>query len=98
MPFIYQHPERFRIGHYRYARDLSYLRWTVDEPADFAFVEAVYERLYPVKPDFGMQDILALLEHEPQLLDLNRRIPRNEGFVLSQSQDGAASSAHEDPP
>lgn len=98
MPFIYQHPERFRIGHHRYEQDLSHLRWTVDEPADFAFVEAVYERLYPVKPDFGMRQVLALLEQEPQLLDLNRRIPRNEGFVLSQSQDGATSSAHEDPP
>ena len=98
MPFIYQHPERFRIGYYRHTQDLSHLRWTVDQLADFAFVEAVYERLYPAKPDFGMQDVLTLLENEPGLLDLNRQIPRNEGFVLSQAQDEAAAPSNEDRP
>lgn len=98
MPFIYQHPERFRIGYYRHTQDLSHLRWTVDQPADFAFVEAVYERLYPAKPDFGMQDVLTLLENEPGLLDLNRQIPRNEGFVLSQAQDEATAPSNEDRP
>lgn len=33
-------------------------RWTVDTPADFAFVRAAYEALHPTKPDFGTQDVL----------------------------------------
>ncbi|HWE44720.1 MAG TPA: glycosyltransferase family protein [Caulobacteraceae bacterium] len=58
--FLYRRPERFSIGRLVGAEDLSRLRWTVDTPADFAFVERVYARLYPDKPDFTSDDIRAL--------------------------------------
>jgi spore coat polysaccharide biosynthesis protein SpsF len=58
--FLYHRPERFRIGRLAAAEDLSRLRWTVDTPADFAFVERVYARLYPTKPDFTSADVRAL--------------------------------------
>ena len=41
-------------------RDESALRWTVDTPEDYAFVEKVYAALYPTKPDFTSDDIRAL--------------------------------------
>lgn len=63
-PFIYRQPERFKLGSVEGERDLSEMRWTVDWPADLAFVRSVYERLYPTRPDFGMADVLALLERE----------------------------------
>jgi spore coat polysaccharide biosynthesis protein SpsF len=59
-PFIYRHPERFTLGELVQARDESALRWTVDTPEDFAFVERVYAALYPGKPDFTSDDIRAL--------------------------------------
>jgi spore coat polysaccharide biosynthesis protein SpsF len=59
-PFIYQRPERFRLGSLTQARDLSGERWTVDTPADFEFAQRVYERLYPDNPAFTSEDILAL--------------------------------------
>jgi spore coat polysaccharide biosynthesis protein SpsF len=34
-------------------------RWTVDTPADFAFVRAAYEALYAENPRFGTQDVLS---------------------------------------
>ena len=37
-PFIYNRPDRFRLGSFKGEEDLSGLRWTVDEPADFEFV------------------------------------------------------------
>ena len=41
-------------------RNESALRWTVDTPEDFAFVERVYAALYPTKPAFSSADIRAL--------------------------------------
>lgn len=59
-PFIYRHPERFAIGELTQDRDESSLRWTVDTPEDFAFVERVYAALYPGKPDFTSDEVRAL--------------------------------------
>jgi spore coat polysaccharide biosynthesis protein SpsF len=36
-------------------------RWTVDTPADFAFVQAAYEALHASNPEFRTQDVLAWL-------------------------------------
>jgi len=50
-------------------RDHGNERWTVDFPEDLAFVRAVYERLGD--EEFGWRDVLALLEREPELRELN---------------------------
>lgn len=80
-------PERFRIGNLIHDPDLSALRWTVDELEDFAFVSAVFEELYPLKPAFRMGDILALLERHPELSDINQGIARDEGLATSLMED-----------
>ena len=80
---IHRHPERFRLAAIKGARDLSRLRWTVDEAPDFAFVERVYAALYPANPSFGTADILALLDRHPELATLNIGIARNEGLAKS---------------
>jgi len=56
-PYIYGHPQLFRIE--RVTRDppLRY-RWTVDTAEDFAFVTAVYEALYPANDAFTSEDVL----------------------------------------
>lgn len=59
-PFIYNNPGRFRLAAIRQDRDDSGLRWTVDTPDDFAFVERVYAALYPGDPAFTTGDIRAL--------------------------------------
>jgi spore coat polysaccharide biosynthesis protein SpsF len=57
-PYIYGHPERFRVHAVTRDPPLRY-RWTVDTPEDFAFVSAVYAALYPANPAFTTDDILA---------------------------------------
>lgn len=59
-PFLYRNPDRFTQGELVQARDESHLRWTVDTPEDFAFVERVYAALYPAKADFTSDDVRAL--------------------------------------
>jgi spore coat polysaccharide biosynthesis protein SpsF len=59
-PFLYRNPDRFSVGELTQARDEGHLRWTVDTPEDFAFVERVYSALYARKPDFTSDDVRAL--------------------------------------
>ena len=84
-PFIHGYHERdrpipFHVAHHCLTDDYSQLRWTVDEPADYAFVCRVFEKLYPENPAFGWRDVLALIAREPALLGQNAGIPRNERY------------------
>lgn len=86
-PFLYKHPERFRLGSVKAQRDLSHLRWTVDEPEDFELVERIYRALYPGNAAFSSAEILSLLDSAPQLKTLNTRHRRNEGYAKSAAHD-----------
>jgi len=66
-PFIYRHPERFRIESLSRQPSLAHLRWTVDFPQDLAFVRGVYERLYPAKPAFTSDDVAQLSPNSSEL-------------------------------
>jgi spore coat polysaccharide biosynthesis protein SpsF (cytidylyltransferase family) len=83
--YIRNHPELFRIGNIRCDRDLSHLRWTVDEPRDLEFVEAVYERLGD--GPFGLEETLSLVEREKGLTRLNSGIMRDTGLMKSLAAD-----------
>jgi spore coat polysaccharide biosynthesis protein SpsF len=86
--FIHQNPDLFKLGNYKNTIDLSDLRWTVDEPLDFDLVSEIYAALYPQKSDFTTQDVLSLLEINPQLKYTNLYYQRNEGLQKSLHLDG----------
>lgn len=93
MPFIWSRKDRFRVGnHFNEAGDLSVLRWTVDEPEDYALVSQVYDALFPGNAAFGTPEVLQLLKRRPDLLNLNSRYVRNEGLAKSLMQDRAFQS------
>ncbi|HKB12152.1 MAG TPA: glycosyltransferase family protein [Vicinamibacterales bacterium] len=85
--FINRQRERFRVRGVANDVDLSHLRWTVDEPADFELVTRIYEALYPTNPAFTTRDILDLLARQPELATLNTGIMRNEGLAKSLAAD-----------
>ncbi|WP_068494835.1 aminotransferase class III-fold pyridoxal phosphate-dependent enzyme [Paramagnetospirillum marisnigri] len=70
-------------------------RWTLDEPADLDFLEAVTAKLGQRR---SYLDVLAVLDAEPELRRINARITRNEGFAKSLAKEalppwnGAATS------
>lgn len=66
-------------------RDLSSLRWTVDEAADFEVIANVIEHFYP-RDDFCWQEVLRLWEEQPSLFEENLEIERNEGAKLGTGQ------------
>ena len=77
----------FKIGRFKFNRDLSHLRWTVDEPEDFVLVEKIYQALYEKNPLFSTGDILNLLQKQPELTKINNSIIRNEGLEKSLQED-----------
>lgn len=86
--YIIKHPEIFKHGSiFCELSDIGGERWTVDEPEDFNFIQQIYERLYPEKPIFLIEDILALLKDNPDLRKINLGFERNEGLVKSLKED-----------
>ncbi len=65
--------------------DLSSLRWTVDEPADFEVVSNVFAHFSP-DIHFGWKQVLELQSVRPQLFAVNHQIQRNEGASMGTGQ------------
>ena len=86
--YILKHPELFRqFNVKREGEDLSWMRWTVDTQRDLEFVNKIFEYLYTPNEIFHMEDVLALLKENPQLLKINSGILRNEGYKISLLKD-----------
>lgn len=74
--YIYEHPDMFRLLNIesKIPDGLGDVRLTVDTKEDFELVRHIYEELYPVKPAFGLEDILHLLSQRPDLRAINRHV------------------------
>ena len=95
-PFIRDNSQRFKQANLENARDLSGLRWTVDVEEDFVFVRTVYEKLYSNNSVFTTEEVLGLLERNPELLTINSKFKRNEGLLKSLHNDALFIRSGED--
>lgn len=73
-PYLQRNPHLFRLGNVAYKEDQKDHRWTVDTSEDFQLVSKIIENLYPVKPDFSIQDILDLLKVNPEWENINSHV------------------------
>jgi len=76
-PFFWENPDRFRLANVAWEAGQNFSmthRWTIDYPEDHAFISAVYDALFPAKPDFGLRDILELLAQRPDIAQLNAHL------------------------
>ena len=75
-PYLYRHPERFRLAAHAQAADEGEVRWTVDRPDDLVFVRAVYDTLHAANPAFSSADVRAFVRGRPDLATLggDRRV------------------------
>jgi spore coat polysaccharide biosynthesis protein SpsF (cytidylyltransferase family) len=85
--YIRNNVEKFTHSNVKSSQDLSSMRWTVDEPEDFEFIEKVYQKLYSENTGFNMSDVLAYLQNHPNLTKINKHIQRNEGKKKSYELD-----------
>ncbi|CAK0767029.1 spore coat polysaccharide biosynthesis protein SpsF [Gammaproteobacteria bacterium] len=72
-PYIYQHPEIFRIHAVVAEEDYSHLRWTVDTAEDLALTRTLYQHLNG-RDDFNWREALAVVERIPELAEINRQV------------------------
>ena len=87
-PYIWKHPEKFRLFNVINDIDLSRMRWTVDEKEDLEFVRKVYSYLKENKKvDFSMEAVLRVLSERPEFFLINKRFTRNEGYAKSVNED-----------
>lgn len=77
-PYIYQHPELFKLRNYSSGGDYSFHRWTLDTEEDYALLTEIYNSLYPVKELFLWKDILELFVLRPELLEINKHIEQKK--------------------
>lgn len=75
----------FSNGSVHHHKDLSDLRWTVDEPEDLQVISSVFEHF---SPDiyFSWQQVLDLQKTEPELFESNQNLTRNEGAIMGTGQ------------
>jgi len=73
MPFFYENTERFHILHVQNEKDYGQLRWTVDTADDLTFIREIYAR-FSGRDDFTWREVLALLEKEPELAEINAHV------------------------
>jgi len=74
-PYLWNNPSKFRIGNVFWKTGLDYSkshRWTIDYEEDYTFIRQIFEELYYNKPNFGMYDILNLLNEKPYLRNINK--------------------------
>lgn len=70
--YLWSNKLKFNIKTISSKNDYGNLRWTLDTPEDYEFINHIYNELYNSKPEFGMHDILELIKEKPHLVDINR--------------------------
>jgi spore coat polysaccharide biosynthesis protein SpsF len=80
--FIHRNPELFKLAGWEAPEDMRWpgLRLTVDEPADYELVRRIFGALYPVDPEFGVADVIALLRCHPDWPSINNAV-RQKGAL-----------------
>jgi spore coat polysaccharide biosynthesis protein SpsF len=87
-PYIWDQPEKFRIGNVENDEDLSATeRWTLDYEEDLEFIRAIYANLYKEGKIFGMEDVLKLLKKKPELRDINKKYLGFNWYALQKHLD-----------
>ncbi len=76
--FVYRHPDRFKIGNIVSEKDLSSLRWTIDNKEDYQMVKAIYaNRKSGSKGILLMKEILEILDEDPEIKLINADVKRS---------------------
>jgi spore coat polysaccharide biosynthesis protein SpsF len=77
-PYIYRHPELFRLFSYEAAEDHSDHRWTLDTPEDYQLLQAVYQEFGRTEGLFSTAAVLNFLRKYPELAKLNAHVEQKK--------------------
>ncbi|MCM3663651.1 glycosyltransferase family protein [Mesobacillus subterraneus] len=76
--FIYGNPDTFKLKNVPSLNDYSEHRWTVDTEEDFILIKNILEALYPVEKEFKLNDIIKLLNENPEWKEINSHIEQKK--------------------
>lgn len=82
-PYIWKHPEIFKLSEIRHERDLSKVRLTIDEQADYEVLKRIVSEVRPL----SMNAMVEYLSAHPEVAVLNGSIMRDEGYAKSLRED-----------
>jgi spore coat polysaccharide biosynthesis protein SpsF len=77
-PYIYRHPNEFRIAHVTDSSDNSALRWTLDTQDDLALLERIFDGLGERASSAGYADVLELVGSHPEWSSLNAHVRQKQ--------------------
>ena len=72
-PYLYEHPQIFKLASLSGAADYSRYRWTLDTLEDLELLRTIYSRFHG-RDDFSWKEVLRLMEREPELAELNSQV------------------------
>ncbi len=72
-PYLYEHPDIFRMASTNGEIDYSRYRWTLDTPPDLELIRAIYSR-FDGRDDFSWQEAILLMESDPKLAEINSQV------------------------
>jgi spore coat polysaccharide biosynthesis protein SpsF len=72
-PYLYEHPELFRLVSVQADADYSHYRWTLDTFEDLELLRAIYTR-FSNHDEFGWREVLRLMQLEPHLAQVNAHV------------------------
>ena len=81
-PYIWKTTETFKLLNFEMSRDLSAWRWTVDKPVDLEFIKTLL-KMARNNIFASYLDLIAIIDKNPALMDINIGILRNEGYLKS---------------
>ena len=83
-PYI-KNSAKFSCGWKKYNSNYNY-KLSVDSENDFKAVETIFNSFDTIT-DFGMTEVIALLEVKPEILELNKESVINSGYIKSINND-----------
>ena len=84
-PYFANHEDEFKITHIENSENLSHLRWAVDKIEDLKLVRKIVSKIK--KRPILMKDIVELFSKEPELVEINKNVNREEGSLKSLKED-----------
>jgi len=91
-PYIWRHPDRFRLQSVRCAEVLPRVRLTVDEPADLAYLQALFQFVDAAR--LPWRSVVAwAAAHRSELPD-NLFIPRDAGYLQCLAEENQHASTY----
>lgn len=72
-PYLYEHPELFRLVSVKADADYSQYRWTLDTAEDLELLRTIYTS-FGNRDDFGWREVLRLMQLQPELAQINAHV------------------------